>query len=241
MTAGTMILLPTYNERENIEHLLPLIFSVLPDIRIMVVDDASPDGSALLVETLQKKFPNLLLFKRPKKEGLGRAYADAFKKVLQEFPDIDTIVTMDADFSHGPKDLPGMLALRATHDLVIGSRYVEGGNIQGWEFSRRLLSAWGNRYARIVTHLPIRDATSGFTAIATTALKRITFSTLNPSGYAFTIALKYALWKSGARIKEYPITFRSRRLGESKISLRIISEGVLLPWKLLWASSSDEK
>lgn len=229
----TVILLPTYNERENIQKIVPLLFSALPEVRIMAVDDNSPDGTAAVVKDLQRTYPNLLLFERAKKEGLGRAYTDAFKKVLTDFPEVDVVVTMDADLSHDHEKLPAMLAKAEAYDLVIGSRYVPGGRLEGWEFHRRMLSRLGNRYVRLVTKLPVRDATSGFNCIRTSALKKLNFSALDPSGYAFLIALKYTLWKQGARIAEAPITFRSRLSGESKISMRIIEEGLLLPWKLI--------
>lgn len=229
----TIILLPTYNELENIQKILPILFSFLPNIRIMVVDDNSPDGTADAVKKLQKQFLNLILFEREKKEGLGRAYTEAFKKVLTEFHDVEIIVTMDADLSHDYEKLPAMLELSKKNDLVIGSRYVSGGRIEGWESHRRILSSLGNRYVRLVTKLPIRDCTSGFNCIRANALRKLNFSMLDPSGYSFLIALKYNLWKQGARIIEYPITFKSRESGESKISMRIIEEGILLPWKLI--------
>lgn len=230
---STMILLPTYNERENIQKIIPLLFGLLPNVRVMVVDDHSPDGTAAVVKNLQREYPLLLLFERPKKEGLGRAYTDAFKKVLTEFPETEVVVTMDADLSHDHEKLPAMLELARTHDLVIGSRYLPGGQIEGWEWHRRLLSRWGNRYVRLVTKLPVRDCTSGFNVMWTEALRKLNFSSLDPSGYAFLIALKYLLWKQGARIAEHPITFKSRLSGESKISMRIVEEGLLLPWKLM--------
>jgi dolichol-phosphate mannosyltransferase len=230
---NAIILLPTYNECENVAHIIPMIFNILPAIRVMVVDDNSPDGTAEVVKLMQPRFPNLLLYQRAKKEGLGRAYTDAFRKVLAEFPNVDVVCTMDADLSHDHAALPDMLKKIETHDVVIGSRYVAGGRLEGWEFHRRMLSRCGNAYVRAVTHLPTHDCTSGFSCIRVSALKRLDFSLLNPSGYAFLIALKYALWKSGARIAEYPITFRSRLSGESKISMRIIEEGIMLPWRLI--------
>ncbi len=227
-----MVLLPTYNERENIGSIVPEIFSLFPEIFIMVIDDQSPDGTAVAVRSLQKQYPNLFLFERQKKEGLGRAYAEAFQKVLNEFPDIETVVTMDADGSHDPEDLPRLLSARSKAQVVVGSRYVHGGVIHGWEHARQLLSRWGNRYARFVTGIPVKDVTSGFNCISADVLKRLRFSTLDPSGYAFTISTKYAIWKLGAKMKEIPITFKNRRFGESKISLRIVGEGIILPWKL---------
>lgn len=228
-----MILLPTYNERENIRRIVPLIFSILPEVKIMVVDDHSPDGTAEEVRTLMETYKGLLLFERPGKEGLGRAYTDAFKKVLTEFPDVEIICTMDADLSHDEQALPHMIERAKKNGLVVGSRYIRGGRLVGWEWHRKLLSACGNTYVRLVTKMPVHDCTSGFNCIRTDALRRINFSDLDPSGYAFLIYLKYKMWKQGTRITEYPITFKSRATGESKISMNIIEEGILLPWRLI--------
>lgn len=231
---NAIILLPTYKERENIRQYIPRLFGLLPEnARIMVVDDNSPDGTAEETRALQKNYPRLLLYERPKKEGLGRAYADAFRKVMREYPEVEIIVTMDADMSHDEKQLPAMLAAMEDCDLVTGSRYVRGGRTVGWELWRKLLSSLGNRYVRLVTRLPINDATAGFNCIRVSVLKKINFSAIDPSGYAFLIALKYMLWRDGARIAERPITFRNRLTGESKISMHIIEEGILMPWKLV--------
>lgn len=198
----------------------------------MVIDDNSPDGTADAVTALQSSYPSLLLYKREKKEGLGRAYTAAMKKVLEENI-FDVVCTMDADHSHDPEYLPGMLHLLEDADFVIGSRYVEGGSVAGWEFSRKMLSAFGNFYCRLVTRLPIHDCTSGFGCIRTSLLQKIDLDNLDASGYAFLMALKYNIWKKGARIKEFPICFKSRLSGESKISLKIIEEGIFLPWKMI--------
>lgn len=228
----TVILIPTYNERENILRLVPNIFAATPDVHIMVIDDHSPDGTAEAVEELKSSYPNAMLYRRPGKEGLGRAYMDAFKKNLDE-TDYEVICTMDADLSHDPNHLPAMLHAIETHDIVIGSRYVPGGSIIGWEPWRKLLSRWGNQYCRIVTRIPIHDCTTGFTAMRASFLRKINFSDFDTSGYAFLIYLKYKFWKLGARICEVPICFRNRITGESKISTRIIQEGLLLPWRLI--------
>ena len=227
----TVIVLPTYNERENIIRLIPLIFSQMPDIHILVVDDNSPDGTGSAVETLTAQYSNVSLLRRANKEGLGKAYIHAFREVLKD-ETVDTVVMMDADLSHDPSYLPRMLGMRESHDVIIGSRYVAGGSTEGWEKWRLLLSFFGNRYARFITGLPIHDITAGFIAIHTRLLRNIPFADIDSSGYAFIIELKYLLWKAGARMYEVPIVFRNRAEGESKISSHIISEGIIAPWKI---------
>lgn len=226
------LIIPTYNEKENIRIVIPQIFSILPDISILVVDDNSPDGTAKEVLELQKIFPRLSLYNRPKKEGLGTAYLDAFKKILEE-DQMDIIFTMDADLSHNPKYLPQMIRGAEKYDFVIGSRYIKGGGVVGWEKWRKILSDWGNRYCRLVTGLPTKDCTSGFQCIKTSLLKKIDFSDFDASGYAFLMYLKYKSWKQEAKITEVPIIFKNRETGESKISGNIIKEGLFLPWKLI--------
>lgn len=228
----TVILIPTYNERENILLLIPRLFTAAPDVFVLVIDDNSPDGTAKAVKELCQKFPNLSLYQRERKEGLGKAYLDAFRKVLSD-SNVAVVCTMDADLSHAPEALPAMLRALSEADMIIGSRYVTGGSVEGWEPWRKFLSGWGNRYSRLVTRLPVRDCTSGFSCISADALRRIDFSDFDMSGYAFLIYLKYKLWRSGMRLFEVPIHFKNRLTGESKISLRIVEEGLLLPWRLI--------
>lgn len=225
------LILPTYNERENVETLIPAIFSVLPYARVFVVDDSSPDKTADSVRSFQNLYPNLSLLSRPRKEGLGKAYCDAFRMICQ-VPEIDTVVIMDADFSHDPKDIPRLLQKSDGREVVIGSRYVNGGETSGWETWRRTLSWFGNLYARAVTQLPVFDLTAGFIVIPKNFLQKIDFKSVSTSGYAFSIELKYLLFKHGARLVEQPIVFRNRRGGESKISSHIISEGIVVPWRI---------
>lgn len=226
------IIIPTYNERENIESLIPFIFSLLPQIFIMVVDDNSPDGTAAIVKILKETHPNLLLLQRNKKEGLGRAYSHAFQEVLKE-PGVNKIIMMDADFSHHPDFLPSMLEASNYNDVVVGSRYASGGKTIGWELWRKILSKGANFYCRLITGLPVKDCTSGFNVISVKALRSIDLSKLGLSGYAFLMELKYHLWQAGAKFKEVPIVFKNRVGGESKISSHVISEGVLAPWKMI--------
>lgn len=227
------IIIPTYNEKENIGFLIEKIFSLIPEIYILVVDDNSPDGTAVVVEELQKKYPNLSLLKRPVKNGLGGAYIEAFKKLLAD-TEVENIIMMDADFSHNPDSLPRFLKEVENYDLVIGSRYIKGGGITHWEFWRRLLSWGGNFYIRILLGGKIHDWSSGFNCIRMSLLKKIDLDKIEFVGYAFLSSLKYFLVKAGARVKEIPIIFEERRGGKSKMSGNIIREGLLAPWKILF-------
>ncbi len=232
----TTIIIPTYNESENIASLLQDIFSRSLAVQILVVDDNSPDGTGRLIQELQGQYSNLSLFSREKKEGLGKAYKDAFLHILQN-PEIKRVVMMDADFSHNPKYLSEMLAKSQEYDLVIGSRYVNGGGVQGWNFWRRLLSLGGNKYSRIIVGIPLSDCTAGFNSISTEFLKKIDLENIHTNGYAFQVHLKYLLWKAGASIFEVPIHFTDRVFGKSKLSSNIIQEGLLLPWKIRFENS----
>ena len=230
-----IIVIPTYNEKENIGPLIKAVFKEIPGCRIMVVDDNSPDKTAEGVKRLQQDFPDLVLFERPGKEGLGRAYIAAFHKIIAEFPAASCVITMDADFSHDPAHLKDMVKLASDHDLVIGSRYIKGGGTTGWELRRRLLSWGGNVYFGLITGIPIHDCTGGFNCFRMEWLKKLDLEKLlSFTGYAFGMAVKYNLWKKGARIKEFPIVFKNRTIGKSKISNQIIREGLLTPWRLLF-------
>jgi len=226
------IILPTYNERKNIGILVDEIFSLIPEINILVVDDNSPDGTAAAVEELMAKYPNLSLLKRPGKDGLGGAYIAGFKKLLSD-PEIKNIFMMDADFSHHPRYLPALLAEKENYGLVIGSRYIAGGGVAKWELWRKILSAGGNFYVRTLLGRHISDWTGGFNCIKADYLRKVDLDKIDLSGYAFIMGLKYFLTKAGANVKEIPITFEARRGGESKLSHHIISEGIIAPWKIL--------
>jgi len=227
------IVIPTYNEKENISLLVEQIFSLIPDINILVVDDNSPDGTAEAVSELMPRYPNLALLKRPKKEGLGGAYIQAFRQLLSD-PKIENLIMMDADFSHSSKYLPRMLEEIKNYDLVIGSRYIKGGGITHWELWRRLLSWGGNFYVQLLLGWGIHDWSSGYNCIRASVLRKVDLDKIEFSGYAFISSLKYFLIKAGARVKETPIIFEERRGGRSKMSGNIISEGILAPWKLLF-------
>lgn len=226
-----LVIIPTYNESENIEALLESIFSIEPDIYVCVVDDNSPDGTGQLVDALLSKYSNLFVIHRPRKQGLGPAYIEAFQKNLND-TSIDYVIMMDADFSHDPKYLPEILKQSIKYDLVIGSRYVVGGGISHWGLWRRILSRLANIYVRAILQQPINDWTGGYNCVKTTLLRRVDLSQMGLSGYAFISELKYLLMKAGAHVIEVPIIFTERREGISKISSDIIFEGVLAPWKI---------
>ncbi len=227
-----IVIIPTYNEKNTIESLVRKIFEIQSDIHILIVDDNSPDGTQMVVDKLMKEFPLLNILKRKGKEGLGKAYTEAFRLVLKD-SNISTIITMDADLSHDPKYIPIMLEKRLKYDFIIGSRYIKGGATEGWELWRKVLSFFGNIYTRIVTRIPLYDITAGFGAISADKLRNIDLNNIDSSGYAFLIELKYFLYKSGAKMIEIPIVFKNRIGGESKISNHIISEGIKAPWRLV--------
>lgn len=228
-----IILLPTYNESENVERIISRIFEVNPEVFVKVIDDNSPDGTAKIVNGLMSKYPKLSILSRKGKEGLGKAYANGFREVIKS-GDFSHVFMMDADMSHDPKYLSEMIDKSKNHDLVIGSRYVRGGKTVGWETWRKMLSFFGNLYARTVTRLPINDMTGGFNCINLDTLKLVDLDTVGSSGYAFIMELKHSLVKKGASVKEVPITFVNRYGGESKISNNIISEGIIAPWRMIW-------
>jgi len=232
MTGKTVILLPTYNERDNVALIVPEIFSVDPNLHILVIDDNSPDGTADEVRSLMHTYPNVQLLSRPMKQGLGEAYKAGMLQVLAD-DTVEKVMTMDADGSHSTEYLREILTTSDTHDLVIGSRYVQGGGIENWEKWRFLLSKWGNFYARTITGLPLKDLTAGYMCFHADLLRNIDFSHMQASGYAFLMELKFrAVHTLKCRYQEVPIIFKARREGESKISRHIIAEGLLTPWRL---------
>ena len=229
-----VLLLPTYNEKENVKTIIPEIFSLLPELNILVIDDNSPDGTAAVVEGMMPAYPNLKILKREKKTGLGNAYKEAMMQVRQD-DDVRSVITMDADGSHQPKYLLDFMANIDNYDLIIGSRYVKGGGVENWELWRRYLSRFGNFYSKLLTGLPINDFTAGFMCIRRDFLNRLDFSHIGASGYSFLIELKYNLiGVLHARVKEVPIIFKVRREGESKLSNSIISEGAKTPWRIFF-------
>lgn len=229
-----LIIIPTYNERENIVLIIPEIKKVLPEVEILVVDDSSPDGTAQCVKDLAASIKGIHLLERPQKNGLGRAYISGFLWALQR--SYQYIFEMDADFSHDPKYLPDFLKAIETNDLVIGSRYICGVNVVNWPMSRLLLSYFGNKFASILTGISIKDCTGGFKCFRRELLQNLNFEQISSSGYSFQVEINFYAWKKGFRIKEIPIIFTDRRLGISKMSTKIVREAFLLLWKLRLAS-----
>ena len=229
----TTIVIPTYNEARNIGELLSQIRKIAPGGGILVAGDNSPDDTGKIVKTIAASDSRVRLFARAGKEGLGAAYIASFKKILAD-GNTDVVVMMDADLSHDPKCLPAMLA-HLEHgevDVVVGSRYINGGSTEGWELWRRVLSRLGNYYCHYLTGLPSKDCTGGFNAMRTKFLRAVDFSRIDTVGYAFIMELKFALWQAGARFVEVPIVFKNRRFGKSKISGHIVGEGMWAPLKM---------
>jgi len=226
------VVVPTYDERDTIVPLLASLRAHLgPAVRILVVDDSSPDGTAARVRDVMARDAAVELLTRPGKLGLASAYATALRRVLDEGRE-DCVVTIDADFSHDPRYVPALVAAAATHDLVIGSRYVAGGGIDNWSLRRRALSLAGNWYARRVTGTPIRDLTAGLCCLRTDFLRGVPFQAIESKGYAWLIALKTLCHRHGARVLELPIRFVERRHGASKMSVNIVYEGLIEPWRI---------
>ena len=221
------VVLPTYNESENIARLLTQLRTVVPDGRLYVVDDNSPDGTGDIAERCAAELGGIEVIHRPGKQGLGSAYRQGFAHVIAQ--GIDVIVSMDVDFSHDPLSIPAMLAaIDAGSDAVIGSRYVNGGGTKNWPLHRRLLSRWGNLYTGAVLGVKVRDCTSGFRAYRASALAAIAPETTKAEGYAFLSELVVRLSRRGSKISEVPILFIDRENGTSKMSGRIIVESMLL-------------
>jgi len=222
-----LVIIPTYNERENIRDIVPIVLSKGENIDVLVVDDNSPDGTQEEVRLLMEKYRNRInLLARPAKLGLGTAYVEGFKYALAK--GYDLIVEMDADFSHNPEDLPRLIEASKEADLVIGSRYINGISVVNWPLKRLILSYFANLYARIVTGVPVRDLTAGFKCFRKKVLESIDLSKIHSDGYAFQIEMNYYAYEKGFKIKEVPIIFIERRAGTSKMSKRIIKEAFFL-------------
>ena len=229
----TLIISPTYNEIKNIKSLVKQVFDLDPGYHLLIVDDNSPDGTALKIKELQYTYPNLHLQERPGKAGLGTAYLFGFKWALEN--NYDHIVQMDADLSHDPNDVPRLVSRLKDHDLVIGSRYVNGVSVVNWPIRRLILSYGANMYSRFITGMPINDGTGGFKAWRGTLLNDIELKKVRSQGYSFQIEMNFRSWRLGARIKEEPIIFVDRTIGESKMSKSIMYEAIWMVWRLrIW-------
>ncbi len=226
-----VVVVPTYNEAENVGRLLPLILEQDPRLSILVVDDGSPDGTADVVKGLAGFGDRILMLERTEKQGLGAAYIAGFQWILAN-TDFQAVFEMDADFSHDPAALPLFLEHIETHDLVLGSRYLHGITVVNWPLRRLILSVGANMYARWVTGLPIKDSTGGFKCFRRSTLEQLPLDRIKSDGYSFQIEMNYHCWKRGLSIKEIPIMFVDRQVGVSKMSKRIIMEAMFMVWAL---------
>jgi dolichol-phosphate mannosyltransferase len=225
-----IVIIPTYNERDNLPVIVERILALgLP--RILVVDDGSPDGTGELADTIARTDPRVSVLHRRGARGLGRSYVDGMLHALGG--EATHICQMDADLSHDPADLPRLLEASASADLVVGSRYVRGGRLQNWATHRVMLSAFANRYVRAITRLPVADCTSGFRCWRRELLERLPLRTIVSDGYAFQVEMAWEAHRAGARIVEVPITFVERREGESKVSRAVLLESAITPWRLI--------
>ena len=229
-----LIVIPTYNEIQNLRGLIESVFQVVDTkahlysvsrVEVLVVDDNSPDGTGQLAEELKKHEPRISVLHRQEKNGLGKAYVAGFAWGLDK--DFDVICEMDADFSHNPVYLPEFWRLLKDYDVVVGSRYVEGGGVRNWGLGRKVISRGGSIYARTILGMPLQDMTGGYNAWRRSVLEKVDISNLRSEGYAFQIELKWRAWKKGFRIKEFPILFEDRFAGKSKMSKRIVIEAMM--------------
>lgn len=228
--ARTLIIIPTYNEIENLPRMIPALEALDLGLEVLIVDDGSPDGTGAWVREQMRSKPHLHLIERSGKQGLGSAYVAGFRYALEH--GYDFVFEMDADFSHDPGYIRDFLEAIREADLVIGSRYINGVNVVNWPMSRLLLSYFANVYARWVTGLPVRDATGGFKCFRAEALRQLDLDRISSGGYSFQIEVNYKLWKKGCRIREIPIIFKDRTMGASKMSGGIIREALFLLIKL---------
>jgi Glycosyltransferases involved in cell wall biogenesis len=226
----TLVVVPTYNESENIQALVPAIVARNLGVDILVVDDNSPDGTGNIVREMQKTHPNLHLLSRPGKQGLGKAYIAGFRWAIDH--GYEGIVEMDADFSHRPEDLGPLIETMKQNDFAVGSRYVPGGRTVNWGLIRKIISRGGGIYSRLILGFPLNDWTGGFNAWKKETLDKIDLSSVQSNGYSFQIELKYKALKKGCKGAESPIVFEDRRVGQSKMSLKIVLEAFYRVWLL---------
>lgn len=228
-----IVVIPTYNEIENIEKIIRTVFSLPQGYHILIVDDGSPDGTAQKVIALQQEYAQqLFMIEREGKQGLGTAYIAGFKWSLQQ--GYDYIFEMDADFSHNPQDLNRLYEVVASQKahLSIGSRYVKGGKVENWPLNRILISYGASLYVRLITWMPVKDCTAGFVCYHRSVLEKIALDKIRFIGYAFQIEMKYRAWKAGFTLKEIPITFVDRKEGHSKMTKGIVKEAIMGVWKM---------
>lgn len=233
--ARILVIIPTYDEAENLPRIVPRVLEQDDRIEVLVVDDASPDGTGAIADALAAEEPRVHVLHRSGKQGLGRAYLAGFYYGLDEGYDI--LFEMDADFSHPPDALPTLISKLDEADVVIGSRYVDGRvTVSNWPMSRLLISYFGSRYARIITGMPVSDGTGGFNGWKRSVLEKVKLDRVRSNGYAFQIELKFRAWRAGFKLVESPILFTERDTGESKMSKRIVREAV---WRVWWLRIQD--
>jgi len=230
-----LAIIPTYNELENLPRLIPALLNIEPALEVLVVDDASPDGTGEIAESFARKTARVQVLHREGKLGLGTAYVAGFKYALGH--DYDAVIQMDADFSHSPEDIPRLLRAVESADLVIGSRRVPGGQVENWPPLRRFISMGGNFYARTILNLPIGDCTAGYKCFRREALEAVDFASVTSNGYGFQVEMNFLWHRAGFRIVEVPIVFPDRTAGHSKMSSRIFLEAATLVWKLRWSEA----
>ncbi|MFZ1518083.1 MAG: polyprenol monophosphomannose synthase [Ignavibacteriaceae bacterium] len=226
----SLVIVPTYNELENLPRLIPVVLSQDESINILIVDDGSPDGTGKFVKDEMQKNNRIHLLEREKKMGLGTAYIAGFKYALQN--NYDFIFEMDADFSHDPNELKNFLVAIKENDLVLGSRYINGVRVLNWPMARLLLSFFASVYTRIITGMPVKDATGGFKCFRKKVLEAIDLDKVKSNGYSFQIEMTFKAYSKGFKVKEIPIVFIDRVKGKSKMSKKIVREAVTMVWKL---------
>ncbi len=230
----TLIIIPTYDEKDNVGPVSQAVFTALPEAHVLFVDDNSPDGTGVLIDALVAADSRIHVLHRPGKQGLGRAYIAGFRWALEN--GFERIIEMDADFSHNPADLPRLVEASAAADLVIGSRYIGGIRVMNWPLSRLLLSTCAGYYVRLVTGMPVCDPTGGFKCFHRQVLEALDLDRVTSNGYSFQIELNHGAWMRGFRLQEIPIVFEDRRAGYSKMNTGIAGEAFLMVLKLAWRS-----
>lgn len=228
----TVIIIPTYNERQNVEPIAQAVLDAAPDVEILFVDDSSPDGTGEIIDQMVEKEPRIHVMHRKSKDGLGRAYIAGFKWALER--DYEFIFEMDADFSHNPKDIPAMLEAAQNAGLVLGSRYKGGIRVINWPLHRLVLSRGAGIYVKLITRMPFTDPTGGFKCFRRCVLKAIPLDQIVSNGYSFQVEMTHTAWRIGCNIVEVPIVFEERQNGTSKMSKKIIFEALGMVWRLLF-------
>ena len=229
---SAVVVIPTYNEKENVAALVRAVDRACSQADVLFVDDNSPDGTGTLIDEIANADPSVYVLHRPLKQGLGRAYVAGFQWALQR--NYNFVFEMDADFSHDPNDLPRLLEAAQTADLVIGSRYIGGVRVMNWPMNRLLLSKGAALYTQLITGLPIQDPTGGFKCFRRSVLETIDLNAIRSNGYSFQIEMSHAAWQLGFRLVEVPIVFVERREGQSKMNPQIVNEARWMVWKLLY-------